>query len=235
MVVVECLVARGKDPLCDLGAAVDIVRAVHEDLRLDDGDEAVLLADDGIASEAVRVGVDGELGWLVGSDCKNGSPFREAGAGFVVFGAALAEIVMTLSGGLAVGAGELNGSFINLDAGENAAFGKNFNEGFAFSGFLVEGFFEEDDAAKILEGSWGTEEELAQAAAVFLYVLNVDAGKTFSDGASRLVGGEDAFARCSDVGGVLDQFICTKILTNYISRTLNRRKQADLLSWKLGN
>lgn len=211
MVVVECLVARGEDPLRDLGAAVDVVGAVDQDLRLDDGYKAVLLADNGVASEAACVGVNGELGGLVGTDIENAAPFGEAGAGIVVLGTALAEIVVALSGGLAVGAGELDGAFIDFDAGENAGVGEYVNEGLAVGRFLVQGFFEEDDAAEVLEGAGGAEEKLAESAAVFLDVLYVDAGKAFADGAGRLVGGEDAFAGCADVGGVLYQFICNKL------------------------
>ena len=59
-------VERGEDGvergLGDLDAALDGVVAVHEHLGLDDRDEARLLAERGVASESVGVGVDAVRG-----------------------------------------------------------------------------------------------------------------------------------------------------------------------------
>jgi hypothetical protein len=51
-----------KHSLGDGRGDLDGVGAVHEDLRLDDGDEAVHLADGGVAGEAMDVLVNGQLG-----------------------------------------------------------------------------------------------------------------------------------------------------------------------------
>jgi hypothetical protein len=80
------------------------VSSIHQNLRLNDGDDTVLLADSGIASEATGVLLDGELRGLIGADLENSTPLGEAATDLVVLGASLVEIVVTLSGGLAVGA-----------------------------------------------------------------------------------------------------------------------------------
>jgi hypothetical protein len=66
LVVVERLVDGGEDALGGGGAGVDVVPAVGEDLGLDDGDEAVLLADQRVPGEALGVQLDRELGRLAG-------------------------------------------------------------------------------------------------------------------------------------------------------------------------
>merc|ERR1711869_135856 len=71
----------------DLEGGVDVVLAVEQDLGLDDGDKAVLLADGGVAGEAVGAVEEGLVGGARG-DVHHGAPLGEAGALLVVLGAA---------------------------------------------------------------------------------------------------------------------------------------------------
>jgi hypothetical protein len=48
VVVVESLVASSQHNLGDISTTVNVMGPIDQDLRLDDWDEAVLLADDGI-------------------------------------------------------------------------------------------------------------------------------------------------------------------------------------------
>lgn len=57
----------------------------------------------------------------------------------------------------------------------------------ALGGVLVQSFFEENDAGEIVEGVWGSEEELAKSLAVGLDVFNVDAGQPLSNGSGALI------------------------------------------------
>lgn len=209
--LIESLVDGRQHGLGGGGAPVDVMGAVGEDLRLDNGDEAVLLADDGIAGQALGVELDAQLRRLGGADLEDGAPLGEAGAGLVVLLAAGGEGVEALGGGLAGGAGDVDGALVDLDAGEDAVVVEDVDEGLAVGGLLVEGLLEEDDAGEEREGGGGGEEELAEGLTVRLDVLDVDAGQTLSDGAGALVGGEYALPRRRYVLGVLYQFICVNL------------------------
>jgi hypothetical protein len=117
-VVAERLVHGGEDALGDGGAGLDVVGAINEDLGLDDGDQPVLLADYRVPCEPLGVQPDGELGGLAaGADLEHGAPLGEARAGLVVLGAARAQGVVSLGGGLAVGAGDLDDALSTLMPG----------------------------------------------------------------------------------------------------------------------
>mmetsp|Transcript_43461 Transcript_43461/g.136283 ORF Transcript_43461/g.136283 Transcript_43461/m.136283 type:complete len:427 (+) Transcript_43461:265-1545(+) len=213
VVVGERLVAGGEDLLGNDRGGLDAVLAVHEHLRLDDGHEAVRLADGGVAREGVRVLVDGELarggaGRVL--DVEHRAPLGEAGASGVVLGAALAEVGDALGHGLAVGAEERLHALVHLDARDDASSVEQVHERRAVVSVLVEGLLEHDGAGDVLAEALGLVEELAVLAAVFLIVLHGDRGEALADRAGGLVRSKDALARGGDVprsadelGGVL--------------------------------
>ena len=82
---------------------------------------------------------------------------------------------MALGGGLLVGASNLYGTLVDLDAREDTSLLKNINEGLAVLGLLVEGLLKEDHTTEVLEGTRGAEEELTEGTPVLLNVLNIDA------------------------------------------------------------
>lgn len=156
MVVVERLVDRREHRLSDgLGhhqeAPVNVVWPVCEHLQVNDGHQPVLLADDGVAGQALSILLDGQLQRLGGADLKDGTPLGEVSAGLVVLAAPGAEGIKALSGGLTVGSGELDGDAVLLE---------DLDEGLAVGGFLVECLLEEDDAGEVGEGVGVGEEEL---------------------------------------------------------------------------
>ncbi|CAM0884206.1 unnamed protein product [Alopecurus aequalis] len=61
VLVVEGLVAGSKDHLSHVGTAVDVMRTINKDLRLNNGHQTVLLANDGVASKTLSVLLNGEL------------------------------------------------------------------------------------------------------------------------------------------------------------------------------
>jgi hypothetical protein len=212
LVVVERLVDGGEDALGGGGAGLDVVPAVGEDLGLDDGDEPVLLADQRVPREPLGVLLDGELGRLPGgADLEHGAPLGEARAGLVVLGAARAQGVVPLGGGLAVGARDLDGALVHLDPRDHAAGDEQVHERLPVGGLLVQGLLEEDDPGEVVEHAGRREEQLAERLSVGLHVLEVDAGEALADGARRLVGGQDALARRREALGGLDQLICRRV------------------------
>jgi hypothetical protein len=210
LVVVERLVDGGEDALRDGGAGLDVVAAVGEDLGLDDGHEPELLADERVPREALGVLPDGELGGLRGADLEHGAPLGEARAGLVVLGAARAQGVEALRGGLAVGARDLDGALVDLDPRDGAAGADHVHERRPVGGLLVQRLLEEDDPGEVVEHAGRREEQLAERLPVRLHVLEVDAGQALADGARRLVGRQDALARRCQVLGGLDQLICAR-------------------------
>lgn len=88
----------------NLEGTVNVVVTVEENLRLDDGDETSVLADRGVAGEAVRAVGHGGLGGAVG-DGDNGAPLAEAGALLVVGSGAVSKVIEALAPGL-VGVGK---------------------------------------------------------------------------------------------------------------------------------
>lgn len=112
-----------------------------------------------------------------------------------------------MGGGLAIGAGDVNGALVDLDAWDDGILLEDLDEGLAVGGLLVKCLLEEDDAGEVGEGFGGGEEELAERLAVGLDVLDVDARKALSDSARALVGGKDPLAGGGNVLGILNQLI----------------------------
>ena len=215
LVVAERLVDGGEDALGGGGAGLDVVPAVGEDLGLDDGDEPVLLAEQRVPREPLGVLPDGELGRLPGgADLEHGAPLGEARAGLVVLGAARAQGVVPLGGGLAVGARDLDGALVHLDPRDHAAGDEQVHERRPVGGLLVQGLLEEDHTTYVLEGTRAAEQELTEGTAVLLNVLDIDAGKTLANGASGLISCKDTLPRGANVGSVLDELICKMMSTN---------------------
>ena len=168
--------------------------AVHEDLGLDDRDQAILLARRGVAREAVGILADGLLGGAGGArrDLEDRAPLGEAGAEAVVLGAARAKPVEAGAVRLAVGAGERLDALVDLDAGDHALLLEELDEGLALLGLLAEGLVEHDAARDVLAKIGRQEEQLAVRAAVLLFVGDADRGEALADGAVGLVRRQDA-------------------------------------------
>lgn len=160
MMIIQRLVDRREHSLRDGGTLLNVVGPIGEHLRLDDGHQPVLLTDDCVAGQTLRVLLDGQLRRLGGTDLKDGTPLGESRPGLIVLAAPCAERIEALSGGLAVGSGELYGALVDLDPRDDAVFLEDLDEGLAVGGFLVESLLEEDDAGEAGEGVWGGEEEL---------------------------------------------------------------------------
>jgi hypothetical protein len=217
VVLVESLVAGSKHQLSDISTALNVMRSINKDLRLNNGHQTVLLADDGVASQTLGIQVNGQLGWLIRANLENSTPLGKAGTSLVVLGAALSKVIMALGGGLLVGANNLNGTLVDLDAGEDTTLLEDINKGLAILGLLVEGLLKEDHTAEVLEGTRGAEEELTEGTAVLFNVLDIDAGKALADGAGGLISSKDTLARGANVGSVLGQLLC-KIPAQNISK-----------------
>lgn len=131
MVVAEGFVTCSEYALRYVGALVDIVGSIGEDLRFDDRDEAVFLAYGGVASEAVGVFLDGQWRRLVWPNLQYGAPLREPCAGLVVLPASLPQVVQALCGGFAVCSGQFHRALVHLYAWENSSLFQYVHEGYS--------------------------------------------------------------------------------------------------------
>jgi hypothetical protein len=189
--VEQLRVDRGEDARGDDAAALDRVRAVLQDLRLDDRDDARLLAQRRVPGERVRVRPDAVLARQRVRDGVRRAPLREARAEPAVLGEALAQPVQAFGDRLALGAGERLRARVDLDAGDDPLRGEQLGERRPIGGALAERLVVEDDAADELLGARRREEEVAIRAPVLLRRLDPDRVEALLDRAARLVGGED--------------------------------------------
>ena len=147
--LLQLLVGDGHDALLDGGGGLNVVDPVDEDLGLDDGDEAGLLADAGVAGQAVRGFVDGVVRGAVVRhvDAEGRAPLGEPGPAGVVGDALVVEAVEAAAPGLAlVAPHEGLEAGVDLDAGDDARRLEQVREGGAVGSVLVERLLEEDGA-----------------------------------------------------------------------------------------
>ncbi len=90
------LVGCCKDALCGCSAHFYGVCAICQDLRLYNGHQAILLADAGVAGQAVGILVDCERGRGARADLEHSAPLGKARALLVVLGAPLAQVIKAL-------------------------------------------------------------------------------------------------------------------------------------------
>lgn len=86
-------------------------------------------------------------------------------------------------------------------------------------GLLVESFLKENYTTEVLKGTRSAEKKLPQCPPVCLGILNVDAGKTLADCASRLISGKDTLPRGANIGSILNELICRECEIHYVSQT----------------
>lgn len=94
--------------------------------------------------------------------------------------------LLTLGGCLAVGSGQRDNAFVDLDAHDHVSSFEVLGEELSVVGLLVHGLMEEDDAPDArVHAIVGGEEELAVQPPVLLSVLSIDALEALSHAAWR--------------------------------------------------
>ncbi len=192
--VIELLVEHLQGELGDLGAAVDVVIAVHDHFRLDDRHDAFVLAERGIAGERMRIGIDASIARNAGADIDHRAPFGELGAEPPIFGEPLAQAVEAFGDHLARTERQGMRALVHLDAGERAGGLDDLDEGGAVLGLLPDGLVIEDHAGDVAH-ALGAEQELAIVAAIVLGAFDADGVEALLDGARGFVRGENAPSR----------------------------------------
>jgi hypothetical protein len=193
----------GEDALGDGGASLDRVVSVNHDLGLNDGYEAVVLADTTIAGESVGGLVDGELGrsTVLNRDLEDTSPFGESASLFVEGLASSSKSIKTLSGGL-VGSSHDDNTLVDLNSRKDTSGCEVLDEVDSSGGVLAEGLLEHDDSTDVLLNSGGGEEKLSVGTGVLGDGLNTDSLESESDGTGGLIGSKDSLTGGGDLLGV---------------------------------
>ena len=93
--LLQLLLGKGHDLLLDGDGGFDVVDPVNENLRLDDGEEAILLADVGTGGQAVRSLIDGVVVGAVVCHIyvKDREPFEKPGPAGIAGDAFVVEAI----------------------------------------------------------------------------------------------------------------------------------------------
>ena len=203
------LVDRGEDFLRHGRANGNVVAPIRKDLRLDDGNQAVLLTDAGIARKAIGILVDAQLGRATGClvDLQNSTPLGKARTSLVVLGAPRPEVVNPLGLGLSVGSRELDHTLVDFDPGDDVLRIEHLDKRRAIVGALVQGLLEQDDARDALRDALACEEHLPQIPPGRLGVLDTDGGQALAYRPCRFVCRQDALAGSNDCAGGGDELV----------------------------
>lgn len=137
VVFVERLHDGGQHSFSDLLANFDRVVSVGKDLGLDDGNEAVVLADCGVARQAPSILLDGLLAGEPVANLEHGTPLSEAAAKGVVLSSHGGKAVEPHGGGLVIGAGDDLDALVDLDSGNDALFEEHVDELLAVLGGVL--------------------------------------------------------------------------------------------------
>ena len=195
--IVEFAKDRFEGPSADLKAAVDIVdrvRPVHLHFRLDNRHDASFLTQRRVSGQRMGVGLDGVPCRPALADGNHRPPFGETGAETVIFGQPLAQAVKTLRHRFTVEAGQRLGAGIDLDARHGAGIGDKTCERRTVSGFLAQGFIEQDNAGNVILHGRGAEQHFAIIAAIIEVRFHIDGIEPLLDRARTFISGKDAAA-----------------------------------------
>ena len=87
---------RVQDLLCNFAAALQAMLAIHEHFRLDDGNQSGFLAQRGIASQRLSVGLDATPAGYIIADTNHHAPLGKTGSHLRVFHQTVAQSIQTL-------------------------------------------------------------------------------------------------------------------------------------------
>ncbi len=180
---------RSQDFLGYLAATLQGMLAVHEHFRLDDGDESGFLAQRGIASQRIRVGLDAASAGNAIAQGKHRAPLGKAGTHLKILLEADTQSVQTLGDFLSRVTGHVLGTDVNLDAGNDSRIDDDFDKGSAVFRLLADRFVVEDRPTDALAEAGRGHDQLPIGAPGLLGLGNPQPGKSF-------VAGWSAFIHC---------------------------------------
>ena len=121
--------------------------AVHEHFRFDDGDQSSFLAQRGIASQRLRVGLDATPAGNAIAHGNHRAPLGKTCAHLKVLSQAGAQAVQSFRDFLPRMSGQVLRPGVHLDSGDDSRIGKDLHKGSAILLLLADGFVIKDCAA----------------------------------------------------------------------------------------
>ncbi len=103
--------------------------AIHQHFRLDDGNESGFLAQRGVASQRVRVGLEATAAGNVFADGDHRAPLGKTRAHLKIFRQTFAQSVQTFGDFFAGMSGHVFRASVHFDAGNDARIGEGFDKG----------------------------------------------------------------------------------------------------------
>ena len=120
---------RSQDFLGHLAAPLQGMIAVHEHFRFDDGNQTGFLAQRGVARQRVRVGLDATAARNIIPDNEHRAPLGKTRTQLKIFRKAVTQAVQTFGDFFAGMSGQILGTGIHFDAGNDSRIGEDFNKG----------------------------------------------------------------------------------------------------------
>ena len=134
------------------------------------------------------------MGWNTLANRDHRAPLGKACAEFAVFDEPFAQAIQTLGDRFAGKAGQGDGSFVHLDAGNDALIGENRRQGGGILRPLPNRLIKQDHAVDEVAQRWGREQHFPLITAMALSRGDVDRLESPFDGRKAFVRCEYAFA-----------------------------------------
>ncbi len=164
-----------------------VCSAVHEHFRLDDGDQSGFLAQCGIASQRLRVGLDATPAGNAIAHGNHRAPLGKTGAHLRVFSQAIAQSVQTFGYFLSGMTCHVLGTGVDFDAGKDARIEDGFDKGSAIFLLLADRLVVEDRAANAVTQTGRGHNQLPIGAPGLLGLGNPQPGKSLVTGWIALI------------------------------------------------
>ena len=124
--------------------------AVHQHFRLDDGDQSSLLAQRGIASQRLRVGLDATAAGNAIANRNHRAPLGKTGAHLRILGQPFSQAIQTFGYFLSGMTCQILRTGVDFDAGNDPGIGEDLNKRSAVVLLLADRLVVEDRATDAL-------------------------------------------------------------------------------------
>src|SRR5208337_4676503 len=173
---------RSQDFLRYLAAPLQAMLAVHEQFRLDDGDQSTFLARRGITSQSLRVGLDAASAGNAIAQGNHRAPLGKTGTHLKVLLEADTQSVQTFGYSLSGMTCQVLGTDVNFDAGNDSRIDEDFDKGSAIVLLLADRLVVEDRATDAFAEAGRGHNQLPIGAPSLLCLGNPQPGKSLVAG-----------------------------------------------------
>ena len=179
----------------DFGAPVNRMAAVHQHLRLNNGDQSGRLAQVCVTGQSICIIGDAATGGEALTDGNDRPPLGKREAHTGIFLQPWPQTVETCSHFFAGVALHILGPLVDFDARLDAEAFKERGERHVIIRALPDGFIKHDDATDVVFNARRCEQQVAVRLPRLFRVLNTDHVESLLDGAGAFIRGKNPFSR----------------------------------------